>query len=88
MENKYADGTVARQGDVVYSARGLYVVVNPSYSDGFVCLTGIENPTGFTRKAPIETCNKYVPDGDERQRAAKALGKGRRWLKEHPPLNN
>lgn len=48
---------------------------------------GIENPTGFTRKAPIEVCNKYVPVGDEKQRAAHALEKGHRWLKEHPSLD-
>jgi hypothetical protein len=87
MENKYADGTVAQQGDVVYCCKGRYVVVNPTYSDGFVCITGIENSTGFTRKAPIETCKRYVPDQDEKQHAAKALEKGQGWLKEHPPLN-
>ena len=76
MENKYGDGTVAQRGDVVVgSDHARYVVVNPTHSDGFVRLTTIGNPAGFTRTAPIDSCRKCVADEDEKQRAIEALKK-------------
>ncbi len=74
MGNKYADGTPARQGDVVLADDcGRYVVVDPIQSDGFVFLAHIENPTHFTREAPVNTCQKQKPDGIEQRRAADVL---------------
>ena len=74
MENKYSDGTVARRGDVVLADdSGRYVVIDPTYSEGFIVLAHIENLTHFTRKAPIDRCQKQTPDKVERQRAAEAL---------------
>jgi hypothetical protein len=74
MDNKYSDGTVARRGDVVLADDcGRYVVVNAIYSDGFVLLAHIENPVHFTRKAPIDRCQKQTPDEIEKQRAVDVL---------------
>ena len=76
MENKYSDGTVARRGDVVLSDDGgRYVVIDPTYSEGFIVLAHIENPTHFARKAPIDRCQKQTSDKVERQRAAEVLAR-------------
>lgn len=74
MENKYSDGTPARQGDVVLADDGgRYVVVDPTHADGFMLLAHIENPVHFSRKVPIDRCQKQTSDGVEKRRAAEAL---------------
>lgn len=73
--NRYTDGTVAERIDVVFCEDVKYVVVNPTYSEGFVFLADIYNPTHFTRKVRIETCKKCVPNADEKRRAIEVLEK-------------
>ncbi len=89
MENKYSDGTVARRRDVVLADDGgRYVVIDPTYSNGFIFLAHIENPTHFTRKARIDRCQKQTPDKVERQRAAEVLariGAAKKRLKRRRP---
>jgi hypothetical protein len=76
VENKYSDGTVACRGDVVLADDGgRYVVVDPTYSDGFIFLAHIENPTHFARQAPIDRCQKQTPDEVERRRATEVLAR-------------
>lgn len=76
MVNKYPDGIVTSRGDVVLADDGgRYVVINPTYSDGFALLAHIENPVHFTRKAPIERCQKQTPDEVERRRVADLLAR-------------
>jgi len=76
MVNKYPDGTVASRGDVVLADDGgRYVLINPTYSDGFALLAHIENPVHFTRKAPIGRCQKQTPDEVESQCVADVLAR-------------
>jgi len=75
-ENKYSDGTPARRGNVVLADDdGTYVVVDPAYSDGFMLLAHIENPTHFTRKARVEKCQKQTPGAVERKHVAEVLAR-------------
>jgi len=62
MVNKYANGTVARRGDIVTTKGGMYVVVDPAHDDGSLFLATIEPPFGYTRKTPGVDCQIAILD--------------------------
>lgn len=73
MVNKYLNGAVALRGDIVSTKGGLYVVIEPAHSAGFLFLATIENPLGFTRRAPVHMCDIAMPTSKEKTIALDVL---------------